>query len=60
MNQLFIKQELDSTITKEQFLEDMDCLFENLREAYGMYDYFGEDAFFLSQSKCWAKNSGRL
>ncbi len=46
MNQLFIKQELDSTITKEQFLEDMDCLFENLREAYGMYDYFGEDAFF--------------
>ena len=59
MNQLFIKQELDSAITKEQFLEDMDYLFENLRKAYGMYDYFGEDAF-LSQSKCWAKNSGRL
>ena len=38
MNQLFIKQEFDSTITKEQFLDDMDCLFENLREAYGMYD----------------------
>ena len=49
MNQLFIKQELDSAITKEQFLEDMDYLFENLRKAYGMYDYFGEDAFFKAR-----------
>ena len=45
MNSLLMKQEIDKNITKTQFLEDLDCLFTNLKELYGMYDYFGDAKF---------------
>lgn len=45
MNELLKKKELNKNITTQQFIEDMDCLFENLKEVYGMYEYFGEEQF---------------
>uniref|UniRef100_UPI003FEE9E2C S41 family peptidase n=1 Tax=Roseburia sp. TaxID=2049040 RepID=UPI003FEE9E2C len=45
MNSLLMKQEIDKNITKTQFLEDLNCLFTNLKELYGMYDYFGDTKF---------------
>jgi len=45
MNHILIKQPIDKTISKEQFLEDLDCLFSNLKELYGMYEYFGDVRF---------------
>lgn len=45
MNSLLMKQEIDKNITKTQFLEDLNCLFTNLKELYGMYDYFGDAKF---------------
>ena len=45
MNSLLMKQEIDKNITKTQFLEDLDWLFTNLKELYGMYDYFGDAKF---------------
>lgn len=32
MNSLLMKQEIDKNITKTQFLEDLNCLFTNLKE----------------------------
>jgi ribosomal protein S18 acetylase RimI-like enzyme len=49
MNNLLIKKPIDKTITREQFLEDMDCLFLNLKELYGMYYYFGEEKFIQAR-----------
>ncbi|MCR5755670.1 MAG: GNAT family N-acetyltransferase [Acetatifactor sp.] len=49
MNNLLIKKPIDKTITREQFLEDMDCLFLNLKELYGMYHYFGEEKFIQAR-----------
>ena len=45
MNELLKKKELNKNITTQQFIEDMDCLFENLKQVYGMYEYFGEEQF---------------
>lgn len=45
MNSLFIQQEIDSTICKTQFIEDVECLFRILKEAYGLYEYYGDEAF---------------
>lgn len=32
MNSLLMKQEIDKNITKTQLLEDLNCLFTNLKE----------------------------
>lgn len=45
MNELLVKKELNEKVTYTEFLEDMDCLFRNLAELYGMYDYFGAEKF---------------
>lgn len=45
MNKFLIKQHLNKNVTKYEFLEDIKFLFENFKEAYGMFDYFGENKF---------------
>lgn len=45
MNKLLTKQSLNKNISKEEFIEDIICLFQNMKEVYGMYDYFGADKF---------------
>lgn len=45
MNPLLVKRPLNTNITQEEFLEDLDCLFDNFKDLYGMYYYWGEDRF---------------
>lgn len=45
MERLLTKQALDRDVSKNEFLDDMDCLFAVLEEAYGLYDHFGAEAF---------------
>ena len=45
MNPLLKKQEICYRVSREEFLADMDCLFDVLKEAYGLYGYFGEKVF---------------
>lgn len=45
MNRLLIKQPLNKNVSKEECIEDLICLFQNMKELYGMYDYFGADKF---------------
>ena len=45
MDKLLIKQELNTTITRDEFLKDIDSIFLILKDSYGMYEYFGEDLF---------------
>lgn len=55
MNRLLIKGELDLNISKAEFLSDIDCLFDALREAYGLYDYFGHEAFMKAKDEILTK-----
>lgn len=50
MNKLLIKQDIHFQISKEEFLEDIDCLFDVLQTAYGLYDYFGQQRFIEAKS----------
>lgn len=50
MNQLLIKQPANTNITRNEFIEDVECLFSNLKELYAMYDYFGENEFLKAKS----------
>ena len=45
MSDLLVKQPLNTNVTKEHFIEDINCLFQNLKELYGMYDYYGQHRF---------------
>lgn len=45
MDPLLVKKELDLHISREAWLEDVDRLFEVLRESYGLYHYYGEGPF---------------
>lgn len=49
MNELLVKKELNEKVTYTEFLEDMDVLFRNLKELYGMYHYFGAEKFEKAQ-----------
>lgn len=51
MNHYLIKRDLNPNVTKQMFLEDIDCLFEELRRSYGLYDYFGEEAFAAAKKQ---------
>ena len=46
---LLKKKEKNYNITKQQFVEDIECLFDVLKSSYGMYEYFGEDKFLNAQ-----------
>ena len=37
MNQLLIKRALNHQVTKQEFCKDIECLFEVLRDSYGLY-----------------------
>lgn len=43
MNELLIKREINESISKDEFHSDILCLFENLEESYGLYEYFGKE-----------------
>lgn len=49
MNQILIKQELNTNISKEEFLDDITCMINVLRDCYGMYEYFGEELFLQAK-----------
>ena len=49
MNQILIKQELNINISKEEFLDDITCMINVLRDCYGMYEYFGENLFLRAE-----------
>ena len=49
MNHILIKQELNSNISKEDFLDDITCMLNVLRDCYGMYEYFGENLFLQAK-----------
>ena len=50
MNKLLIKQDINLQISKEAFLEDVDCLFEILQTSYGLYEYFGHEHFMEARA----------
>ena len=49
MNQILIKQEINTNISKEEFLDDITCMLNVLRDCYGMYEYFGENLFLQAK-----------
>lgn len=49
MNQILIKQELNTNISKEEFLDDITCMINVLKDCYGMYEYFGEELFLQAK-----------
>ena len=51
MNQLLIQRDLNPNVAKQAFLEDIDCLFEELHRSYGLYEYFGEEAFTAAKKR---------
>lgn len=51
MNQLLTKKELNLNVSKDEFLRDIDCLFDTLQESYGLYEYFGCDAFSKAKTE---------
>lgn len=58
MNTLLIKREVDPSVTKAQFLEDVDCLFAILKDAYGLYEYYGDERFRRAQEEITAALHG--
>lgn len=49
MNTLLERKTFNNNVTKEQFIEDLECMFANLKESYGMYDYFGDSKFTVAK-----------
>lgn len=50
MNELLIKQDINFQVSKQEFLKDIDCLFEVLQSSYGLYEYFGHTRFMAAKS----------
>jgi len=50
MNKLLIKKDINFQISKEEFLEDVECLFEVLQTSYGLYEYFGHERFMTAKA----------
>lgn len=46
---LLTPQPLDASVSKEDFLADIDCLMAVLRDCYGGYDHFGHDRFLAAR-----------
>ena len=49
MKRLLIAKDENRNISKTEFLEDIDCLFEVLKNCYGLYDYFGHERFMAAK-----------
>lgn len=50
MKELIIKKEKNTVATKEEFIADLDILFDELKNSYGGYEYFGEERFLLAKA----------
>lgn len=50
MDKLLIKQEINYQISREDLLEDVECLFEVLQASYGLYEYFGHERFMKARA----------
>lgn len=51
MEHLLIKSERNPSVSKADFLNNVNCLFGILKGAYGLYDYWGETSFFRARQK---------
>ena len=51
MNPLLNREEINYNVSREAFLTDIDCLFDVLQKAYGLYEYFGHEAFRKAKSE---------
>ena len=49
MKELIMKKEKNTAATKEEFIADLDILFDELKNSYGGYEYFGEERFLLAK-----------
>ncbi len=49
MKELIIKRGKNTAATKAEFMADLDILFEELKNSYGGYEYFGEERFLLAK-----------
>ena len=49
MKELITKKEKNIMATKEEFIEDVNILFDELKNSYGGYEYFGEERFLLAK-----------
>lgn len=45
MNALLVKREMDLNISRDEFLEDVECLFDVLQACYGLYECYGKAHF---------------
>ncbi len=55
MEHLLEKKELNCQITYKKLLDDIDCMFDVLKDSYAMYEYFGENLFQQALSNIKAK-----
>ena len=49
MKELITKKEKNTAATKEEFIADVNILFDELKNSYGGYEYFGEERFLLAK-----------
>lgn len=49
MKELITKKEKNIMATKSEFIADLDILFDELKNSYGGYEYFGEERFLLAK-----------
>lgn len=55
MNQILKKKELNTNVSREEFAEDINCLFESLKLSYGMYEYWGEERFEAARARIFSE-----
>ena len=58
IRKLLTEHPLDPNISREDFREDVDCLFQILRESYGGYDHFGHENFLQVRDAVMADIAG--
>lgn len=49
MKELIIKKDKNMAATKAEFIADLDILFDELKNSYGGYEYFGEKRFLIAK-----------
>lgn len=59
MKAILQKRERNINVSKEEFCSDIELLFDELKNSYGGYDYFGEKAFVHAKQEILEKaNTG--
>lgn len=58
MKEILKKKERNVNISKEEFCSDVEVLFDELKNSYGAYDYFGEEAFLNAKQAILEKANG--